>query len=80
MQKILLIATFLCFTCVAKASNDKELARSYLLWVWEQESARFLVSWASTEKTIVEKKFKKAMDNPKIGIILGAAVVPMYIL
>ena len=76
MQKILLIATFLCFTCVAKASNDKELARSYLLWVWNKSLPDFLVSQLPAEKALVEKKFKKAMDNiQKSGIILGAAVV-----
>ncbi|MBK8312295.1 MAG: hypothetical protein IPL04_16710 [Chitinophagaceae bacterium] len=76
MQKILLIATFLCFTCVAKASNDKELAKSYLFWVWNKSLPDFLVSQLPTEKALVEKKFKKAMDNiQKSGIILGAAVV-----
>ena len=76
MQKILLIVTFLCFTCVANASNDKELAKSYLLWVWNKSLPDFLVSQLPAEKALVEKKFQKALDNiQKSGINLGAAVV-----
>lgn len=76
MKQIFLIASFLVLTCAANATDDNELAKRYLFWVWNRTMPDFLVSQNPTEKAIVELKFKKAMENvQKSGINLGTAVV-----
>lgn len=76
MKQIVLIVAYLCLNFSAKALNDKELAKSYIFWVWNRSMPDFLVSQDATEKANVEKKFKKAIDNVlKSQINLGKAVV-----
>jgi len=76
MKQFFLFATIICFTFNAKADNDTELAKSYLFWVWNRSAPEHLISNVQTEKTLVEKKFKIAIDNVlKSGIDLGTAVV-----
>lgn len=76
MKLIGLITTFLCVSVFAKAANDKELAKSYIFWVWNRSAPDFLLSPNATEKALVEKKFKIAIDNVlKSGINLGTAEV-----
>ncbi len=76
MKQVLLLATFFCFTFMAKAANDKELGKSYLFWVWNRSAPDFLISPNATEKALVEKKFNIAIANVlKSGINLGTAEV-----
>jgi hypothetical protein len=76
MKQFFLVGIIVCFTFSAKATNDKELAKNYLFWVWNRDAPDFLISQHPTEKALVEKKFKIAIDNViKSGINLGTAVI-----
>lgn len=76
VKKIVLLFGIVCFALAARADDDKELAKSYLLWVWNRSAPDHLISQVQTEKTLVQKKFKTAIDNVlKSGINLGTAEV-----
>jgi hypothetical protein len=76
MKQIVLIATFFCLVSTAKASNDRELAKNYLFWVWNRGLPDFLLSQNPAEKAMVEQKVNKAIENiKKSEINLGIAVV-----
>jgi len=71
-----LIVAFFCLVSTAKASNDKELAKSYLFWVWNRGLPDFLLSQNPAEKAMVEQKVNKAIENiKKSEINLGTAVI-----
>lgn len=76
MRKIILAVTFLSLAYIANASDDTELAKNYIFWIWNKGMPDFLVSQIASEKAQIEKKFNKAMENvKKSGIKLGTAIV-----